>query len=80
MDNENKIYITDDGGVEHVMEVILTFAINEKNYVIVNEPGNEEDAFVFTYDDDHNLEVVEDEDELNMAAEVLAAFEGEDDA
>ena len=80
MDNENKIYITDDDGVEHVMEVILTFAINGKNYVIVKEPGNEEDAFVFTYDDDHNLEVVEDEDELNMAAEVLAAFEGEDDA
>ncbi len=74
MDN-NKIYITDDDGKEVEMNVYFTFTTGDKNYVLVYETGNEDDIFAFTFDDDGNLFVVEDEEELEMIEEVIGAFE-----
>ena len=75
---EDKIYLTDEDGNEHEAQIVLTFEYEGKNYVLLQEPGDE-DVFPFTYDDDGNLYEVEDEEELEMCAEVLDAFMGETD-
>ena len=76
---ENKIYITDDDGNEREMNILFTFDMNDKNYVVVYENDNDEELFAFTYDEDGNLYVVEDEEELENVQEVIDAFDGIDD-
>ena len=76
---DNKIYITDENGKEKEMNILFTFDANDKNYVICYEEGNEEDVYPFSYDEDGNLYVVEDEEELQMVDEVLASFDGVED-
>lgn len=76
---DNKIYITDENGKEIEMNILFTFDANEKNYVICFEDGKEDEVYPFTYDDDGNLYVVEDEEELNMIDEVVASFDGIED-
>lgn len=79
MKNEKTIFITDEDGNEKSYEILLTFDFKEKKYMIVTDPLNDEDAFAFSYDDEGNLYPVDDEEELAMVAEVLSAFEDEDD-
>ena len=79
MENEKTIFITDEDGIEKSYEILLTFDFKEKKYMIVTDPLNDEDAFAFSYDDEGNLYPVDDEEELAMVAEVLSAFEDEDD-
>lgn len=76
---ENKIFITDDNGKELEMNILFTFDMDDQNYVIVYEGDNDEDLYCLKYDDDGNLYVVEDEDELEKAQEVIDAFDGIDD-
>ncbi len=76
---ENKIYITDDDGNEREMNILFTFDMNDKNYVVVYENDNDEELFAFTYDEDGNLYVVENEEELENVQEVIDAFDGIDD-
>ncbi len=76
---DNTIYITDDDGREKVMQILFTFDMNEKKYVVVYEQNNEEDLYAFTYDEEGNLQVIDDE-EMEMVEEVIGAFEdGEDE-
>ena len=77
--NDNKIYITDDNGVEREMNILFTFDMNDKNYVVVYEGENDEELFALQYDEDGNLYVVEDEEELEMVQEVIDAFDGVED-
>ena len=77
--NDNKIYITDDNGVEREMNILFTFDMNGKNYVVVYEGENDEELFALQYDEDGNLYVVEDEEELEMVQEVIDAFDGVED-
>ena len=76
---ENKIYITDDDGNEREMNILFTFDMNDKNYVVVYENDNDEELFAFTYDEEGNLFMVEDEEELSNVQEVIDAFDGIDD-
>lgn len=76
---DNTIYITDEDGREKVMQILFTFDMNEKKYVVVYEQNNEEDLYAFTYDEEGNLQVIDDE-EMEMVEEVISAFEdGEDE-
>ncbi len=76
---DNTIYITDEDGREKVMQILFTFDMNEKKYVVVYEQNNEEDLYAFTYDEEGNLQVIDDE-EMEMVEEVIGAFEdGEDE-
>ena len=77
--NDNKIYITDDNGVEREMNILFTFDMNDKNYVVVYEGDNDEELFALQYDEDGNLYVVEDEEELEMVQEVIDAFDEVED-
>ena len=77
--NDNKIYITDDNGLEREMNILFTFDMNDKNYVVVYEGDNDEELFALQYDEDGNLYVVEDEEELEMVQEVIDAFDEVED-
>ncbi len=74
---EDSIYIIDDQGKEIQMKIYLTFDANDKQYVVVYEDGNEENLYPFIYDNDGNLYQVEDEEELQLIEEVVAAYEEE---
>lgn len=74
---EDSIYIIDDQGKEIQMKIYLTFDANDKQYVVVYEEGNEENLYPFIYDNDGNLYQVEDEEELQLIEEVVAAYEEE---
>lgn len=74
---EDSIYIIDDQGKEIQMKIYITFDANDKQYVVVYEEGNEENLYPFIYDNDGNLYQVEDEEELQLIEEVVAAYEEE---
>ena len=76
---DNKIYITDENGKEIEMNILFTFDANDKNYVLCYEEGNEDDLYPFSYDDNGNLYVVEDEEELKLIDEVVSSFDGVED-
>ena len=75
---ENKIYITDDNGKEIEMNILFTFDMEDKNYVVVYENNKEDDLFAFEYDEDGNLLMIEDEEVLEKVQEVIDAFDGID--
>jgi len=77
--DENKILITNDEGKEFELNILFTFDANDKNYVVCYEDGNEDDLYSFAYDENGNLEAIEDEEELAMINEVVDAFDGEKD-
>ncbi|MBR5341575.1 MAG: DUF1292 domain-containing protein [Erysipelotrichaceae bacterium] len=74
---ENSIFITDDDGKEVEMKIYFTFDMNDKNYVVVYEEGNEDELYPFTYDDEGNLFPVENEEEMQLIEEVVSAYEEE---
>lgn len=77
--DDNVIIITDENGKETEMEILFTFDGDDKNYVVCFMPGNDEEVYPFSYDDEGNLYPVEDEDELKMIEEVVDAFDGIED-
>ena len=77
---DNRLILADETGQETEMEIVLTFDDEEhgRKYVLVKYPSEEEDdVFAFAYDDEGNLEPVEDPEEFEMCQEVLGAFEEE---
>lgn len=74
---ENSIYISDENGNEIEMKIYLTFDMNDKQYVVVYEEGNEEELYSFVYDNDGNLYPVDNEEELGLIEEVVSAYEEE---
>lgn len=76
---ENKIYITDDNGKEIEMNILFTFDMEGKNYVVVYENNYEDDLYALEYDEDGNLAVIEDEETLEKVQEVIDAFDGIED-
>lgn len=79
MEDYNKITITDEEGKSMEMNILFTFDVNENNYVICYLAGKEDEIYPFRYDEEGNLEVVEDEEELSMIDEVVAAFDEDDE-
>ena len=76
---ENKIYITDDNGKEIEMNILFTFDMEEKNYVVVYENNKEDDLFAFEYDEEGNLIMIEDDETLEKVQEIIDAFDGIED-
>ena len=75
---DNKIYIKDDNGKEEEFNILFTFDNDNTKYVITYK-DNEDEVFAFKYDDESNIYVVEDENEIKLINEVLAAFEEENE-
>lgn len=74
---ENTIYITDENGKEIEMKIYLTFDMNDKQYVVVYEEGNEDELYPLVYDNEGNLYPVENEEEMSLVEEVVSAYEEE---
>jgi len=84
--DKKTMIITDDSGEEQEMEILFTFQheVSNKQYVIfsntdVPEDSEEKEIYVCSYDDEGNLENIEDEKELEMIQEVVSAFQLEND-
>ena len=78
MDDAAVIVITDDEGNEKAYQILFTFE-NEENgnqYVVVQDPDDEEEVYGFRYSDDGELALL-DEEETAMVEEVLDAWDGE---
>ena len=79
--NDNDIIIKDDDGKETLMKILFSYDNEERNatYVFVYEPNNEDDIYCFKVNEDTNeLIMVEDEDELEEASEVLEAYDNDE--
>lgn len=83
MEDTNTMYITDENGQEKAVEILFTFDAEDKHFVLFTDPSDpEEQVYAYRYDEDGNLDAVDDEKELEMCEEVLGAFQrenGEDD-
>lgn len=78
--NDNDIVMTDDNGKEYLMKILFTYENEERGtkYVYVYEEANPDDIFVFKYNEEEtDLLVVDDEEELEEAQEVLEAYDSD---
>lgn len=78
MNEKNTITITDDNGDEKEFTILFTFEVEENNrqYVVIQDPKDEDGIYGFRYTADGELIPLE-EDENEMVSEVLEAWEGE---
>lgn len=77
MEETNVMTITDESGQEKEVEIILTFEDESKgkSYVLFTDANNDEgDVYAYSYDEDGNMQEIEDEEEWEMCQEVLGAF------
>lgn len=74
---EDSIYITDEDGKEYEMRIYLTFDYNDKQFAILYNEAEQDNLYLFVYDDEGNIYQSEDENELAMAQEVIDAYEEE---
>ena len=75
--DDKRLWVTTDDGKEVAMEILFTFGsdVTGKNYVLFHDPDDDRDeVFVMSYDEDGNLNEV-DEQEWDMAAEMLDLFQ-----
>ncbi len=78
LSDTNKIILTDDEGNEREFEILFTFDYEAtgKQYVVVQNPADDEEVFGFSYNDEGELFPV-DEEEFEIVAEVFDAWRDE---
>lgn len=78
LSDTNKIILTDDEGNEKEFEILFTFDYEAtgKQYVVVQNPANEDEVFGFSYNDEGEMFPV-DEEEFEIVAEVFDAWRDE---
>lgn len=76
---DEKLYVIDENGKELAMQILFTFDNEEfgKSYVLFFDPNDPDNIYASSYDDEGNLNLVEDQDEWDMVNEVLEAFQDE---
>ena len=81
--DSNSLYVKDENGNEKRMIILFTFD-NEQlgtQYVVFQNPENEEDVYASRYNDEGELLPIETEEEWDMVEEVINTFvEDEEDA
>jgi len=80
IDDNKKIVLIDENDQEKEMVILFTFESEDynKKYVLFYEEGQEEEVFCASYDDEDNLNSIEDEEEWKMINEVLERFSNEE--
>lgn len=71
VDMEEKIMLVDDTGVEREFELVVSFDLEDKTYVLLSENEESDDVFPFVVVEDEEGEVlmpVEDEAEFALIA------------
>ena len=79
MNNDKYLYVTTDDGKKLKFKILFTYHSNnyEKDYVIFYDEKDEENVLVYSYDEEHNLYEIEDEEEFKELEEVLEAYDEE---
>ncbi|MEG0309991.1 MAG: DUF1292 domain-containing protein [Eubacterium sp.] len=81
--DENKITLLDDEGVEKEFELVISFDIEDKTYVLLSENEESDDVFPFVIKEDENgeetLYPVESEAEFALIEETYEQLMEEDD-
>ena len=80
---DNKITLLDEDGVERVFELVISFDIEDKTYVLLAESEESEDVFPFVIREDENSEEtlypVESEEEFALIEQTYEQLMEEDD-
>lgn len=77
MEEDNRLWITDESGKECMMQIVMRFSSPDqsKNFVLIKDPDDEsEDTYAYSFDEDGNMYAVEDEEELELCAQMLDAY------
>ena len=77
--DENQIYITDDTGVERAFKILLTYENDGSQYVLVEDPNNSDQAFLFRVGDEQSIEIIEDDEQLAIAEEIFSGAFGDEE-
>jgi len=72
---DNQMLLTDDKGVEHMVEILFTYENEERhaNYVLYFLPENPDEIFAARIEGEELIEI-SDEEEYDEVEEVLNAF------
>ncbi len=75
--NEKKITVYDSEGNEHLMELLFTYDNEQRgtSYVFFFDPSTPDDILVMRYNENNELEDIDDEEEYAEVEEVFAAYE-----
>ncbi len=79
--DSDKLFVTTDDGQEKEMKIYFTFDSEQfgKQYVLFYDPQDQDGTvFAMSYDDDGNLEAVENEEEWAMIEEMFEVFNEEE--
>ena len=74
---DNTITLIDETGQEHDLQILFTFDNEEtgRKFVLVTSFDEDDDeVLAFSYDEEGNLDLVEDEEELEACAEMLQLY------
>ena len=80
---ENKIVLLDDDGKENEFELVMSFDVEDRTYVLLATDEESEDVFPFVIQEDENgeevLMPVENEEEFALIEETYAQLAEEED-
>ena len=73
---DKQITIVDEEGKEHLMQVLFTYDNEERktSYVFFYDEKNPDEVFAMRYNDNGELEEIEDSDEYAEVEEVFNAY------
>ncbi len=79
-EDSSRMIVRDEQGNEYELEIILTFEDGGKNYALFRDAGDpDSEVYAYTYDEEGNMDQVIDEEEREMCAEVLDAFQNSEE-
>ncbi|MGN1390238.1 MAG: DUF1292 domain-containing protein [Bulleidia sp.] len=81
LEDDKRLFLTDEDGIEHEMEIVLTFDRSEtRHFVLFTDPEDESGTvYAYSYEADGTMEEVTDPEEIEMCEEVLGAFQKEEE-
>lgn len=81
--DENRIVLLDDEGMEQEFELVVSFDVGDKRYVLLAENEESDDVFPFAIVEDENGEEVlfpvEDEEEFKLIQEAYDSLMDDED-
>ena len=74
---KDEILIEDGEGNQHKMKILFTYHNDERNrdYVFFYDPADPENVIPMIYDDQGNLDEIEDDEEYEEVEEVFNAYQ-----
>ena len=74
---DRQMTVIDGSGKEHTMEILFTYDNEERkrSYIFFYDPKNEDEVLVMRYNDNNELEDIEDEEEYAEVEEVFNAYQ-----